>query len=258
MLFRSVIVFHSSGVTRRLVELPISHNHSITYKFVDDYRVFKANGNPTVNNALFFPSEFSLKKQMGQLLKRFFFLVELNCENDFLMLKPWTFMARGHYSQINLSSDEIEAVRELLQISKNISEKSNYDAIHFRLGDLLNLESKTFINPARLYRVIQYLDDAQTLNLYSDSSQEELCKVLPIEFLELCHLTDSTDVKVTINECVNSRDFIGTNSKISLWIVILRIHLGVTGSSYLPMEIRPSRRSRRSNQSRDPGKTIFY
>jgi hypothetical protein len=114
--------------------------------------------------------------------------------------------------------------------------------IHYRLGDLLDLSEKTFVKAARILKLIEndYIDSKfDWCVVFSDS---------PIKAKSLLHsLAQNFDLEIpeentlsTIQKLSQYRNFIGTNSKISIWVVLFRDYLTISGTNYLPIDLRLS------------------
>jgi hypothetical protein len=103
------------------------------------------------------------------------------------------------------------------------------------MGDLLNLEEKSIVPVNRITEVVlkvlkQY--DNVELHIFSDSPKEatELLMSAGLEVKITVHDLPAIEV---IRLCYKSDFFIGTNSKISLWIVNLRRYSGIINENYL-------------------------
>ena len=103
------------------------------------------------------------------------------------------------------------------------------------MGDLLKLDTKS-IYPVE--KIIEKVNRATTENsytkvmVYSDSPQEAKTVLVSAGLSKDSVVRDIETIDV-ICECVGAGYFIGTNSKISLWIVNIRRYLGLGGSSYV-------------------------
>jgi hypothetical protein len=94
--------------------------------------------------------------------------------------------------------------------------------IQYRLGDLLNLPEKGFVDSKLLSDIANFIVDK------SHISKTILLTDSPAEAVQLLD-TSNHNWKVanlspisTIKLCVDSSEFIGTNSKISFWITVFR------------------------------------
>jgi len=231
------MVFHSAGVTSRSLELTNLPNF-IQVKVVDDFKQITE-----------FTSVYrNFKTVIFRLAKFFLRLTYLNLEleNNWQLkqIKPWTRAVRGHYSGRAISSYSIERLSEIF-IGRNAirdlgSIYSNSVGLHYRLGDLLNLNSKTYIAPNRLHDVVSKLESEQEvhrLDVYSDSGGKafDLLKSLQ-NILELKVIT--LEVNEVIKRLVQYDYFIGTNSKITIWAVLFRINQSSELINFVPTEIK--------------------
>ncbi len=212
-----VLVLHSSGVTRRAQEIS-SLPFAPAYEFRDD---FKHVGTLT---------QFSSKKRIfrrftKELLLRIGFLAEANDDSGYASIKPWVRQIRGHYSRRLISLDFIRLLDSHLQDRYESDFISPFAiSVHYRLGDLLHLNEKSPIKPERLAKEIcrtQTFYPGPTI-LLSDSVKEAkvLLESLGVNALEIPSSNSSFEV---LNFAKSSEFFIGTSSKISYWVVLLRI-----------------------------------
>jgi hypothetical protein len=172
-------------------------------------------------------------------------IARLNDEADFDSISPFLTEVRGHYTRINLDMEEIHWILNSLDLSdfSNISISSPYTAMHLRLGDLLTLKSKSHIDLDRLMQSKKFFSDSRKLLIYSDSKSEEVLQVIENRFnevdIEVLHL----ETLKVIASCLHAEVFVGTNSKISLWIAILRLTVGSGSSTVMPRDLAKQVRS---------------
>lgn len=230
------LVFHTSGVTERLLELEVE---SLSHFKIIKKQDFRAKGFRKLEQKSASMPNVRKSKQVLKLLVHRFKLVEtLNSDSEFLRLRPWLASVRGHYSGITIRQSEAFFIANLLNFRTNILlPKNNHTSIHLRLGDLLTLELKSHIPIERIANLLEVLEEDSTVTVYSDSKVDvvkDLWKSkLPPEATQFF----AVDVYRTIQDCVYSKYFIGTNSKISLWVAILRLALEVGDKTYLPREL---------------------
>ena len=226
-------VSHTSGVTRRE---PALQFYSKDVKEKDDYNI-----------ATLVQRNAKYRTKLSFLGKKIliFLGVMAHCNDDKETddLKPWILIVRGHYSNRQISFES--ATRILKRIdSEYISETDDKDSetitLHYRLGDLETLSEKS---PVDNYRINSILDiilekaHTRTLHLYSDSivlAKSKLIKAKPVMNI----VTRDISSLNTVHECVRSKVFIGTNSKISIWVAILRATKNLNQISYLPVTIK--------------------
>lgn len=181
-----------------------------------------------------------IRKMLKRVLTNLGFISELNNEKEFLEIKPWTNSIRGHYAFRKHSKDFLELLINNLGIDRN-EKQINSTAIHFRLGDLLTHTTKKPIEHLRVYQLLlKIIKTEENLNVkfYSDSPQivkDNFTELNMKLFPKTQYLNMSADQ--TLKEAVESKIFIGTKSKVSFWILILRLHLG-TQNNYFPKETK--------------------
>lgn len=225
---RISLVFHSSGVTRRKLELPNFIARHFIFSEVDDFTTSAPTSKKSKGNV----SRIIIRK----LAIYFGFLAELSSEKSTLNLQPWLFQLRGHYSYLRIHPAMVEILAESLQL--NIHRPSNLSCcLHFRLGDLLYLTNKTFIDPKRVIQELNIRFRNNEITLLSDSSESELREVLGIASSPFHFSFNNMSPLDTVSFGALSKIFIGTNSKLSLWISILRYQLNIGQSTSLPREL---------------------
>lgn len=181
-----------------------------------------------------------ITKTALSLIKRLFLscrlLLTLNNEVEFRKLRPWSLSARGHYSYITPSEEELIYLLQILGISQEItsSRPKGIISVHYRLGDLMYLEQKTYVNPLQIEKIVQDLPRSYILHIYSDSSAEILKSTLPRNLFYRTTTLMNLDLRSTFLNCIDSEYFIGTNSKISLWIAYFKIYLNPKSRIFLP------------------------
>jgi hypothetical protein len=232
-----VLVLHTGGVTKRKSDIDfLSNKFELVYK--DDYK-------PIYNSQrTLLGKRQPIIRILKNLLSRVSLVYTSDDFTDIKNLKPWTLSIRGHYTNIFLPKEIIKLM--ITQIPDLKIYDSNFlDAlslnmgIHYRLGDLLELEDKTYIEPIRLVRQIKdlvSLIDFDTITLYSDdikSAKKMLDKFLNFELI-YC----DKEIWETLIELCSSKYFIGTNSKISIWATLFRITLGTECQNYLPYAMK--------------------
>ena len=227
-----VIVLHSGGVTERRPELPDIFPN-FRYDFIDDY-VF-AKQTPELKH--------NLLQNFRRLIFGFFrligLMVTLDEDDDLKSVRNWTIAVRGHYSYRSISSNFLESFYKNLE-KRNLGLRV-FDAstisLHYRLGDLLTLQEKDPVHPDRVVQILntigQISPNAQ-IDLYSDSPIEAL-NLLKKSNLGIMTSARYDPVLQLIINCANSDHFIGTSSKISFWVAIIRTEI-LKKTSYLPRE----------------------
>ena len=240
---RIKIVFHSGGVTKRLPEvLPLVENYS--FQIIDDFKL-EDSGVPKSkspsNNFRSFFYDFLLCFAKRLLSKSGFLS---SCENDEELtgLKPWILATRGHYSYLRVDPEFVtriyrESFGKLTKPNPQLKDIHNSVCIHYRLGDLIALGSKSPTSPLRLSKVVDQLNNCLPVLILSDSPEiaaQELKKVNSNnEFTSA--ITYPWDA---ILQTVHAKIFVGTSSKISYWISIMRVCLFNSENTFMPIEDR--------------------
>ncbi len=158
-------------------------------------------------------------------------------------LKPWILIIRGHYSNRQISFESATSILQRID-SEFDSEIHHKDleniTLHYRLGDLEILPEKSPIHTNQVKSILEkVLDKAgtRTIHLHSDSILQAKSKLIN-ESQEFNIVTKEISPLKTVHECVRSKVFIGTNSKISIWVAILRATKNLDQTSFLPKSIK--------------------
>jgi hypothetical protein len=221
-----MLVFHTSGVTRRDIEIkPILGN--TPFRVVND---FKRQKRHTAEQMKSSSKTEAIKTKLYVVSKSFMkttgLLTDLEDTKAYNSIKPWLLSVRGHYTTYPFSSTDLLKLYEVISsvYSEDFDGESLVDilTIQYRLGDLLNLPEKGFVDPKLI------LDIANSITKTSHIKTTIVLTDSPAEATQLLDATNRT-WKVanlspisTIKICINSSEFIGTNSKISFWIAVFR------------------------------------
>jgi hypothetical protein len=221
------LIHHTAGVTKRFFELEDMINSKSTLKIIDDY---KAPDNRLQNSSGTFIRGF-IVRGIKLILNKTRISINLDDTPNLNRLKPWTLEVRGHYSKRQIENDFFEeCIRFFINFDIDPEDLSKTLTVHYRLGDLLTITEKTFIAPYRVIRCIEEIKKVYPLEkaiIYSDSTEKAKIKLKKMnDMFSLVNFIDVPTQKVVQNS-INSSYFLGTNSKVSIWIVKLRNHLGV-------------------------------
>lgn len=230
------IDFHTSGVTERKVEIS-DYLYGFSYSQVRDYNSKNTEFFSYRSKSNFFRLMRNLYKHLLVILR---ILVYID-EKDLKYIRPWTLQIRGHYSYRKIDVETFETLMSFLKINSHdffLDENFRY-VFQYRLGDLVFLKTKDYVNLNLLEPIFENLmkTDSSTKIIACLTDSPELAKVslAKYEFLfqsiVLCKTPNDT-----IDLGFRSEIFIGTNSKISLWIVILRLIYN-KGLCFLPNEL---------------------
>jgi hypothetical protein len=227
-------VIHSSGVTRRAPEVEI---YSDKVKFKDDFSTSSKVNFLTLN-----PFE-SVKKQIKVTLIKLGVYAYCNSDNEVNSLRRWVLAIRGHYTNRTLSSATISKVYSRVKGSDFIFDSeftTNSLAIHYRLGDL---ETIGYKSPIKAERFIGLIKDVMSKNniekiyVYSDSPEIAIKKLKALSPSLNLIQRDLPPID-SVLESSQTTFFIGSNSKLSIWITLFRAVQTQSKSSYLPMEMK--------------------
>jgi len=151
-----------------------------------------------------------------------------------MRIMPWTTDIRCTYSKINLNSELIKSLGLLLKFDPK-QVKKDIIGVHYRAGDLLTLKRESLIPIKIILEQIEDLNKDQStpkkVVIYSDSDLE-LAEFKSSSNLEFDF--KKTDTLNTILDLASSNVFIGTNSKVSLWVAIIKYGFEIPSLILLP------------------------
>ena len=220
------IVFHTSGVTRRTIEIK-QYLNNCEYTQIDDFIAFRS----SIKKRDFFRSMF----------KKFLISTGLIVTDHRLekapRILPWTIALRGHYLYRPISKKVLSQFTQfLLKGAASTNMPSIF--IHYRLGDLISLHDKTFIHPMNITRLIdEFSENFDSSHVVIGTENPSTAKKLLSNnkiLREARYANFNPDQTLQIG--MNASYFIGTNSKLSLWISLLRANFGK--KSLMPEEFR--------------------
>lgn len=237
---RLVAVFHNGGVTKRESELN-PYIQDIPKEFVRDY--LSASEEKYISRSRKRLSLVSL----GLLripLRALGFIAGANNDKDFSKLRPWVLSLRGHYSNRKISSQVSSIIENALFRNLSLQFLALDDAelaVHYRLGDLLHLKSKT---PLDINTLVFGIMKAKMANqklispmfVCSDSIEIAISN-LSIHFQSKNLRPVYLKPRETIYFLMNVPFFIGSPSKISEWVTIFRVNSGKAFPTFLPQQM---------------------
>jgi hypothetical protein len=237
---KSQLVFHSSGVTARSPEVHLL-NRNLPIIYVDDFSISSTSQELNATN----PLTMKLSKRIKKLLSMLGVIDSLESAQGHAITKFRTIHFRGHYTYFSLDGALLEELISLpdesgfplFALGDPIVESQL--GIHFRLGDLLDLKSKTYLNPERISKLMQghFSNSICDVVVYTDSLDDFWARIR--DELKVKNVSASSkDPITTIQELVRSNIFIGTTSKISIWICIFRCLAAMGRISYMPLEMK--------------------
>ena len=232
-----LLKLHTGGVTSRTSEIDSIFPELEKLQIMD----FSAESqNFSEPSRGFRTVKLQILKILARVADRLGLANRCNTGKEFERLMPWILIIRGHYAYRPIASSTLlilwdrltsRATSEL--VSKELEDSLS---IHYRLGDLLTLADKNPIDVNRVGLEIQRLVEAHNpskIMCFSDSPQVAT-KLL--QSFTLGKPLESKDLPAleVIGEACKSKYFIGSNSKISFWIVCLRLFRLSTAQNSLP------------------------
>ena len=219
------LVHHTSGVTRRLFELDSILDSKISLKLIDDYKSDEGI-NHAKNTRII---KHLLIKIIKKTLEKLYIFINFDQNQDINKIKPWTTIVRGHYSKRLISDDFLSYCVEKFT-NHNSHFPSKTLVIHYRLGDLINLSNKSIIAPNYVIAKIRKIAEIEKLEqilVYSDTVSEAEKLLLPIKNLSDSIQFSNESTFTVVQNSIRAKYFIGTNSKVSIWISNLRKYQNV-------------------------------
>jgi hypothetical protein len=220
-------------------------------KYCDSIRIIQVDDFVSLNDRQFHEnvigkSSTSLRPSLRAFLLSTGLLNESNSDKSFESIRWYVKSIRGHYSLRRIEPSTMRQMDELIHSTddpfinpSNI--RSSDIGIHYRLGDLIHLENKGFIAPERLKKVFREVDGSephQIITLSSDSRETAIDIISDISPVEREIKLISGDALQTISRLQIVETFIGTNSKLSLWILLLRLYFSEQKRSWMPNELK--------------------
>ena len=233
------LVLHTSGVTERGNELTFLSGSVQITEISDFSSLVDSKVDPRIS-----PRFIRLFKRFSRRVLLITGLVaEANTNSGFNRIRPWTRQLRGHYSTRTISQEAASIMLETIQSSGDLESiissegDDNNLSLHLRLGDLISLETKSPVSFESLnFQVemaLQKYPAISTLQVASDSLEFAL-KSLQNHFKRIHVIGISDSALSVIFLFQNARVFLGSNSKISVWVAIFSICRGRSQEIYLP------------------------
>ena len=232
------VILHTAGVTRREAEFDFK-TLGVKVKQIEDFNFRDKKTRGEVPFDKFQTGFFYLIKHLGLLiLRKFHFIISADDEANFALLRIWTLMIRGHYTQLTIEKDIVRDLYELVSNQEKVSNRDVYKMIvHCRLGDLLKLSQKSPIDALRLDTLLKNLNvSPQAVLVVTDSTFNEFMEYSTgTRILNNCQHRNFNSFE-TLERCILAQEFIGTSAKLSLWAAIFRYFL-MSMNTYLPEDL---------------------
>jgi len=227
------LILHSSGVTRRISEVNLLAE-LVQISSIDDYT------SPSSDKTKAQPS---YKKLIHSFLKSALNTTKcvISKDSSTFRIFPWTTSIRCHYGFVAISKESISMISKYIPyISEVLESKPDRPlGVHYRAGDLLLEKSSSLISIDVILDLVTKIAHNNSLKqvrlqFLSDSPLNEE-SIASLESFD--HSWESKETWETIGILLNSHSFIGTNSKISLWIALFRWALEMPGDVFLPYSL---------------------
>ena len=220
------LIHHTSGISERKFELESILEDGITLTEVNDYQKFKELSSKKISK---------LKVSTKKLIKIIFNSLSIsvcpdNNSNE-IKIYPWTVEIRGHYSFRPIGNEFLQKTLMSLENNKNATQKkSSLLAIHYRLGDLKNLREKYIVAPENLISALKKVlitHEIKHAVLFTESVSSAKQYLFSVEKLFMSFDYSTASTLELLKASINAQYFIGTNSKVSTWIIKFRDYLQV-------------------------------
>lgn len=235
---RIKVVIHTAGVTRRITELNFEQL-GVKAIQVEDYKSGAVDHDSNEWSLSFFRQMRRITSALFiPILKWLNIFQTANSDDSFAAIRLWTLIVRGHYTKLARDKHLLKDLFDFLY-KADYTRTKNTDilALHYRLGDLLNLSTKEPIKIERIDSLLKQVPiNTESKFLLTDSSIEELSISLEQSSNLSSFIVVNYDPLTTLWFCITADDFVGTNSKISIWATIFRSAL-FNKESFLPKEL---------------------
>jgi hypothetical protein len=247
------LVFHTGGVTRRHQELSLLVPGYEEIVVEDFYQV--TTNNQDQNSTLL----KILRMYVRQTLIKIGFVANANTDQDLKNISFFILNIRGHYSYKELNTKIIKLILDRLINLGYVTVEENStvkNVIHYRLGDLLNLSSKSHLYPTQFSFALDKDINNKVWTIFSDSPEiaiAELHKTFP----HLKFISGAENVWDAISKSIYSEIFLGSNSKISIWILLFRSIVMPEKINYMPLTLKDNLEKIFGNRFKNT-KLLFY
>lgn len=235
------VTIHTSGVTRRNSEFNFEAI-GINSSEIND---FEKKEKEKIVSASSHRTRVCLdlsRKVLKFFMMKLHLLEDCNTEESFTSIRLWTFFIRGHYTKLQLESDSVEDIFKALFSDLHLDPpESGLLVIHYRLGDLLTLRDKSPVAPERIESLVKNIQLNITSRLVLTDSDSRAYQDFVSGFETLVSLpVENLDPIETVWRCLSSYFFVGTTTKLSIWVEIFRESLS-RSPGYLPLELEWAR-----------------
>ena len=227
-----IFYFHDGGVTKRSPEI-LELLNGVDFKLVPDFAVKEDKIN-TVGYIL--KLKLLVKRIAIGLLKASGVLASADNDKEFAGLRPWVFSIRGHYSHRTQNHLTLSDVYSRMLLLKDTNFDYPHLTIHYRLGDLTQIETKHPVSSHQIEaQIVRNNPNGLSVVVFSDSVDKAVDLLSNTSYEIKSGYGNSIQ---TVLQIVHSKFFIGTSSKISYWATIFRLYSDSLGASSLPLSDR--------------------
>ena len=231
------MILHSSGVTRRGSELDFASEAGIEVRIVDDF--VQANDKKRIDQT-------NIENSIKSKLKTFFrfsssiFGFKLFFDPPDFFVRSWTSEIRCHYYKRRISIPVLNEIQGLLLkyglIKVTLMKES---VVHYRLGDLVSLDSKSPIPNSRIKNGLRMASTNQSMMnwIVASDSPHLVENLLRDESAQNQMTIYDGSAWQTLDIFSRSSTFVASYSKLSLWGILLGISLGFERKVFLPVEM---------------------
>ena len=123
---RVKLIFHTSGVSERVRELPLSWLSDYSINEIQDFAKSRMGVEPSQSTS----TSKTLVSFLNSVLIRIGLLARANTDLELTRLKPWVLALRGHYTEFRLEDFEITHLMNLFEIPQKWP-SGNVISIHY-------------------------------------------------------------------------------------------------------------------------------
>ena len=229
-----LLLLHTSGETERYSELGFLGNSEFKIQQVKDFKKSSFSQSAQLHRVQRIQNQINLIAK--KMLYQTGFICSANTTDEFNRVRPWVISTRGHYFDRVISDSFFDFLLKHIRVNKKTNNEKGFNlVIHYRLGDLLELASKSPLVADKLVQKVNSVllhQPDPSIVVFSESLIEARQKLVSAGLQREFVVSDLPTAQL-IAQSLEADFFIGTNSKISLWITNLRRYLGLTEVTYL-------------------------
>ena len=229
-----LLLMHTSGVSERFSELDFLGDSEFEIRQVKDFKQSSFNQSSQIRRVQ--KIQYQINLIAKKMLYQTGFIASANTTKEFYRVRPWVISTRGHYFNRAISPSFFEFLLKHIRIEKKTNKEKGFKlVVHYRLGDLLELQSKSPLAADKLVHKVNAVllhQPDPSIVVFSESLIEARQKLVSAG-LQSEFVVSDLPIAQLLGQSLEADFFIGTNSKISLWITNLRRYLGLTEVTYL-------------------------